>query len=432
MNVVGILTWFVALFPLVLAMLALDSSRRFSVDRQSISTQRVEPGADDLAEARRTWPTISVVIPARDEAAGIEETVRAALALRWPDLHVVVIDDGSVDDTAALVDAIDDPRVTLVRHRRPDGKAMSLNRALSQLTTDVVLVLDADAHPEVDVLERLAPQLMHHPDVAAITANPRVADVSTTMSALQAVEFSGTVSALRRGQAAWGRVCTMSGICTLLRRDEVLRIGGFDPRMHTEDIELTWRLHTHGWRVGYEPDALVGMGTPMTLAAWWRQRCRWSVGLVEALRHHARSLARWRNRALWPLVAEAVLSIIWSHLLIGMTAYWAVSLVAGRVVVGTPVPGRLGAFTLVVATVQILWGMHLDAERDGGIMRLWWLTPLYPLAYWWLSALTVVATTIPTLARHRERVAWKTGRGDRAGLSGTTQSTTADLRSGPG
>ena len=334
---------------------------------------------------------------------------------------MLVVDDGSTDRTADVARSLDDPRVEVVHCEQNGGKAAALNLALEMVDTDLVLQLDADSQPERDVLEWLVPQLYRHDDVAAVTANPRVADTSSLLGALQACEFSGTVSALRRGQAAWGRICTMSGICTLFRREVVQSVGGFDPRMHAEDIELSWRLHTHGWRVTYEPEALVAMQVPTTLRSWWRQRTRWSAGLVEALRVHGRQVVRRTHRELWPLAAEAVLSILWCHALVLSALLWAVLLPVGRanVFAESPLPGRWGAFVLVVGIFQVVWGMHLDARHDAGILRLWWVAPLYPLLYWWLSAATVVRTTVPTLVRPLHRISWSTDRSATSGGTGT-------------
>jgi biofilm PGA synthesis N-glycosyltransferase PgaC len=410
--VVAAMHLFVAVFPFLVAVLAVDSARRFAIDRRGISTARIEPNLGDLVVAQQRWPTIAVVVPAHDEERHIARTVDAALALRWPDVRVIVVDDGSADGTAAAVAAMEDPRVDLLRMDHHAGKAAALNAALGHLEVELVLQLDADARPERDVLEWLVPQMLRHDDVAAVTANPRVADTSSLLGALQACEFSGTVSALRRGQAAWGRVCTMSGICTLLRREPIVAVGGFDPRMHTEDIELSWRLQVHGWRVTYEPEALVGMQVPTNLRSWWHQRTRWSTGLVEALRAHARRIVHWDRRTLWPLALEAVLSILWCHALVVSGALWLAfaPFDGSNAFTESPLPGRWGAFVLAVGIFQVLWGMHLDARHDRGIWQHWWLAPLYPLLYWWLSACTVVRTTVPTLRRPLRPVTWPTER----------------------
>lgn len=411
-----VLVWllhaFVVAFPVAVALLAVDSARRFAIDRRGISTARIEPNLGDLSAAHERWPVVTVVVPAYNEERHLARTVRAALDLRWPEIRVLVVDDGSSDRTSEVARAEGGAAVHVVRCEQNGGKAAAMNLALTSVDTELVLQLDADSQPERDVLEWLVPQLLRHDDVAAVTGNPRVADTSHLLGALQACEFSGTVSALRRGQAAWGRICTMSGICTLFRREVVQSVGGFDTRMHAEDIELSWRLHTHGWRVTYEPEALVAMQVPATLRSWWRQRTRWAAGLVEALRAHWRQVVRRRNRELWPLALEGVLSILWCHALVLSAVLWAVLLPTGTFseFAESPLPGRWGAFVLAAGIFQVLWGMHLDARRDAGILRLWWVAPLYPLLYWWLSAATVVRTTVPTLVRPPRPVVWSSDR----------------------
>lgn len=65
---------------------------------------------------------------------------------------------------------------------------------------------------------------------------------------------------------------------------------------------------------------------------------------------------------------------------------------------------------LAVGIFQVLWGMHLDARHDAGITKLWWVAPLYPLLYWWMSSATVVRTTLPALLRPLRPVTWTTER----------------------
>ncbi|MFM7069969.1 MAG: glycosyltransferase, partial [Actinomycetes bacterium] len=114
-GLIRLMHLFLMLFPVVVAVLAVDSARRFAIDRRGISTARIEPTLEDLGRAEERWPEITVVVPAHNEAASIVRTVRAALDLRWPQLRVLVVDDGSSDGTAAVVEAIADRRQHVVR-----------------------------------------------------------------------------------------------------------------------------------------------------------------------------------------------------------------------------------------------------------------------------------------------------------------------------
>jgi len=279
--------WFLAGFPILIAMFAINSSRQYLLDRRRSTVDYDVPHLTELAAARKKWPMVTVAIPARNEGPTITAAVNAALSLHWPEIAVIVINDGSIDNTSQQLRVFEeDPRVSVISHEKPRGKSQSLNEALALAKSEIVLILDADAKPAKNVLDRLVPHFLHFPDVAAVTGNPRVANATKLLAKLQAIEFTSTVSTLRRGQSAWGRVNTISGIMTALRRDTVMALGGFSPLQPTEDIEITWRLHEAGYRCIYEPAAQVGMEAPETLSQLWAQRVRWSTGLVRVLQAH--------------------------------------------------------------------------------------------------------------------------------------------------
>jgi len=404
--------WFLAGFPIVIAMVAINSSRQFLLDRRRDTTDYDFPHLGELAEARRKWPVVTILIPARNEAHTIRRTLESALALHWPELEIIVINDGSTDQTGVVLeDFTDNPQVAVITHETPRGKSLSLNEGFSVARSEVVMILDADAAPQKNVLDRMVPYLLHAPDVAGVTGNPRVANVDTLLAKLQAIEFTSTVSTLRRGQSVWGRVNTISGIMAVLRRDTVIELGGFSPVQPTEDIELTWRLHLAGYRCIYEPAAQVAMEVPEKISQLWAQRTRWSTGLVRVLQvHGVASIRRW-EWPLFPFVMEAVLAILWCHLLVAATVFWAFAASYGVLTVGnTLVIGHWGTMTVGIALGQVLWGMYLDSSHDKRITRLWPLAPLYPIIYWWFGALAVVRVTIPALFTKPKLATWSLSR----------------------
>jgi len=214
-----IASWFLAIFPIMIAALSVNSSRLFLLNRVRVETESLNPHEKDLFDAKQKWPLVSIVIPARDEEGSVEATIRAALKLDWPKIEVIVINDGSVEAASS----------------------------------EVVMILDADGIPARNVLSRMVPHFYLFENVLAVAGNPRIINTPNLLSKLQAIEFSSTISTLRRGQSAWGRINTISGIMALLRRDKVLELGGFAVDQPTEDIELTWRIHSKGYRCVYEP-----------------------------------------------------------------------------------------------------------------------------------------------------------------------------------
>lgn len=408
--------WFLAGFPVVVAALAINSSRVFYLDRMRRETEDLNPHREDLLKAEARWPTVSIVIPARNEEDNLERAIQRSLELRWPNVEMIIIDDGSVDRTLSIARSFSElANVHVLHHNSPLGKSRSLNEGIAMATSELVLILDADAEPDFNVVQRMAAHFIKEPDLAAVTGNPRAINIPNLLTQLQAIEFSSTISTLRRGQSAWGRVNTVSGIMTLLLRDAVVRAGGFSPEQPTEDIELTWRLQCLGYRCIYEPAAQVGMIVPQEWSQWFAQRKRWSRGLVRVLQEHAWGVLRERRWFMLPLLLEAMLAIIWCHFLVLLTMMWLLGVIFGAGLLGNSlIIGRWGAMTVGVALLQVLWGMKLDANHDKGIFRLWPLAPLYPLVYWWLQAFTVVWTTVPTLLTRRTRtITWDIAKGTR-------------------
>lgn len=415
-SIFQLLSWFLAVFPVFIAALSVNSSRMFLLNRFRVETERINPHQVEFEEAKKVWPTISVVIPARDEEDSIELTVRAAANLTWPKVEIVVVDDGSVDRTSEiLMNLKTELGIVVVTHKSPQGKSISLNDGMRAASSEIVLILDADGIPARNVLIRMVPHLIIKRNVIAITGNPRISNVPNLLSKMQAIEFSSTISTLRRGQSAWGRINTISGIMSLLRKDKVLELGGFLSDQPTEDIELTWRIHREGYRCIYEPAAQVSMKVPLKFRDWFKQRTRWGSGLVRVLQKHGFQIIKKWEWPAFPLLLEATFAIIWCHLLLLFIIFWLIAISTSNIELTSPLGiGRWGVMAIGVSLLQILWGMHLDKSHDRTISKLWPLAPLYPLFYWSMSALVVVWTTIPTLITKPKKVLWTSpGRKDR-------------------
>jgi biofilm PGA synthesis N-glycosyltransferase PgaC len=363
---------------------------------------------EGIAHARERFPVISVVIPAHDEAEVIDKAVSAVLRLRWPHLDVIVVDDGSRDETRGRVRPfLADARVRLLHKPSNEGKSMAINDALPICHGDLVLLMDADGVPDPTALERLAPHFVRGGKIAAVTGNPRVLNTRTVLARLQAIEFTSTIGIQRRGDSVWGRLMTVSGLCVLFDRRVVESVYGFAPDMATEDIDLSWRLQLAGYDVVYEPCALFGMEAPESLRALWRQRKRWVVGLAQVLRRHLVEASQPRNWRLWPVAVTATLSIVWAHAVVLATIVF-ISVKA----YGSPPPdlasllGLFAAITITAGIVQGVTGMWLDRHNDPAIWRqLPWVC-WYPLVYWVLCVLLVVRGTLPGLVRKPKLAVW--------------------------
>ena len=398
---------FLGLYPVVTGLYWIVGAAIFAAHRE-----RSDPDFYALEE----HPHVSVLVAAHNEQSVIEETVDRLLELDWPSFDVTVVDDGSTDGTSELLTPLaESGRIRLLTKQVNEGKAMALNDALPLLAGEIVLIVDADGRPQPDVLRWMVPHFVKVPRVAAVTGNPRVVNTSTLLAKLQAIEFTATVSVLRRAQATWGRLMTFSGICTALRKSAIEDVGRFRVGMATEDIALAWQLQTAYADVRYEPRALFAMQVPETLPAWWGQRTRWARGLAQVLRKNAPIVRDVRARRMWPVWIEGLLSTFWSHLFFLAAAFWTLALATGVYGFGgNPIPNFWGLLIASVLVVQISIGLALDGRYDRSVRRYALWIPLYPLVYWMLSAAAAVRGTLPGLLRSRSTapVTWKQQRYD--------------------
>ena len=397
---------FFAAYPIVTSIMWISTSLLF---RLRWEDDRATPALPQPA------PFVSVLVPAHNERAVIARAVAAMLRLDYPAFEVIVIDDGSTDDTlSTLGELAADPRLRLVRKEVNEGKALALNDVLPLARGEILMTLDADAEPDPQMLRHIVPHFAST-RVGAVTGNPRVRNTETFLARLQAIEFSSIISLLRRAQRIWGRVVTVSGVVAAFRRSAVYDAGGFSPEMPTEDIELTWKLQKRFYDVRYEPRAVCWMTVPLSLKALVRQRLRWARGLMQVLHKHADVIRRWKYRRMWPVFVESSLSILWALCFVVLTPIWIVSYSIGLPPVGaSPIPNLWGMTIATICLLQLGTGALIDRRYDRGILRFFPYAVWYPIVYWALLAVTTVIS-LPYLFRRpgRESIRWRTQRSGR-------------------
>ena len=247
-------------------------------------------------------PTVTVLVPARNEARVIAATVSHLQELRYPDgkLEIMIIDDGSSDGTAAAARdrAGGDRRFRFFAIPAAEGgrgKSATLNRAFRAARGDAIAVYDADNLPEADALRRLAWALVSDRRLAAVTGKFRAyngrRNLLTRFINLESVAFQWLIQA---GRWFWLRISTLPGTNYVIWKSELEALGGWDEEALTEDSELTFRIYERGRLVGFLPDAVTWEQEPESLAVWVRQRTRWARGNNYLIGKYGRRLLRTR------------------------------------------------------------------------------------------------------------------------------------------
>ncbi len=398
---------FFAFYPLFTAIMWAVTATICAVRRERTAKLDFYELADDAV-----LPRVSVVIPAHCEGKIIANTLEKILELDYPNFQVVVISDGSDDDTVEKAQAfLADERVTVIDKRVNEGKAMAINDALAVTTGELILVMDADAYPESDALRWMVPHFLRNPRLAVVTGNPRVRNTDRLLAKIQAVEFSSIISLLKRAQVVWGRVMTVSGVMALYRKTALQDVGLFVHDCATEDIATSWEFQRKFYDIRYEPHAMARMQVPPGLRSLWNQRLRWARGLAQVLRRNIDIWKSWKNRRLYPVYLEAVLSITWAYCFVILTAMWIISWTLGAPLLGaTPIPSWWGMLIGTAALIQLLVGVLMDRRYDPSVTKYYLWAALYPLIYWIQMSLITVIATPSGLLRPKGPGTWRTPR----------------------
>jgi cellulose synthase/poly-beta-1,6-N-acetylglucosamine synthase-like glycosyltransferase/spore germination protein YaaH/peptidoglycan/xylan/chitin deacetylase (PgdA/CDA1 family) len=248
------------------------------------------------AEVASYRPKVAVLIPAYNEEKVIEQTVRAALNSDYPNILVIVIDDGSKDRTLevarrAFAAEAAAGRV-LILGKANSGKAEALNFGIEHIgDAELFVGIDADTVIARDAISRLVPHFIN-PRVGAIAGNAKVGNRVNLWTRWQALEYITSQNFERRALDVLGAVSVVPGAIGAWRVSAVREAGGYHIDTVAEDADLTMALLRRGYRVEYEDMALAFTEAPTNANGLMRQRFRWSFGILQAVYKHRGVFAR--------------------------------------------------------------------------------------------------------------------------------------------
>jgi peptidoglycan-N-acetylglucosamine deacetylase len=231
-------------------------------------------------------PLVSVLIPAYNEEKVIVSSIRRILASRYHNLEIIVVDDGSVDATSAVVSEhyANEPRVRLLTIPN-GGKAHAVNTALHESRGTVVVALDADTQFEPQTISRLV-RWFADPKVGAVAGNAKVGNRINLITLWQALEYITAQNLERRALAALGAITVVPGAVGAWRREALDRFGGFPADTLAEDQDLTLAVQKAGYLTLFDAEAIAWTEAPDTARGLARQRFRWAYGTLQCLWKH--------------------------------------------------------------------------------------------------------------------------------------------------
>jgi cellulose synthase/poly-beta-1,6-N-acetylglucosamine synthase-like glycosyltransferase len=341
-------------------------------------------------------PGVSIVVPACNEAVVIARGVRSLATGDYPELETIVIDDGSGDGTAEVVERLGLAGMRVLRQANA-GKAAALNTGIAAAAHDIVVTVDADTVFEPDTVRRLV-QPFRDARVGAVSGNTKVGNRRGLLGRWQHIEYVVGFNLDRRMYETLQCMPTVPGAIGAFRREALRAAGGVSGATLAEDTDLTMAIGHAGWHVVYAQDARAWTEAPATLSALWRQRYRWAYGTIQSLWKHRHAVrrpgaGRIGRRAIPYLVLFQVLLPLAAPLIDLFAIYGILFLDPWRIVAYWL---GFNLFQLVLAA----YAFRLDGERLRGLV---WL-PLQQFVYRQLMYLVVIESVLTALSGLR--VGW--------------------------
>ncbi len=225
-------------------------------------------------------PGITVVIPAFNEQETIGATIKGILESDYPGdkLKILVVDDGSTDNTGKIVCKYKDKRVSYFR-KENSGKASSVNQGLKKVKTPYVLIIDADTSIDPDAIAIMMEYILSDDNAAAAVPTVDIHDPKSFLEHIQTVEYS-LGNFFRRLFASIGSFSLVPA-CVLARTHELIDLGGFDENTLTEDLEMGLRIRLGNRMILHATEAKAYTKAPDTIKSLQKQRLRWQYGGYE-------------------------------------------------------------------------------------------------------------------------------------------------------
>jgi cellulose synthase/poly-beta-1,6-N-acetylglucosamine synthase-like glycosyltransferase/peptidoglycan/xylan/chitin deacetylase (PgdA/CDA1 family) len=341
-------------------------------------------------------PPVSIVVPAYNEAEVIEPAVRSLAAGDYPRFEVIVVDDGSEDGTAAIVERLGLSAVRVLREPN-SGKSAALNAGIAVARHEVIVTVDADTVFEPGTLRKLVAPFAEE-QVGAVAGNTKVGNRRGLLGRWQHIDYVMGFNLDRRLYDVLRCMPTVPGAIGAFRLAALRQVGFFSAATLAEDTDVTIALGRAGWRVVYVDDARAFTEAPATLSALWRQRYRWSYGTMQAVwKHRAALLGKDRGRRIgtvgipYLLLFQVALPLL-APLIDIFTIYGIIFL--------NPLPVLAYWFAFNGLAVGLAaYAFRLDDES----LRPLWAMPLQQFVYRQLMYLVVIQSVISALRGLRLR-----------------------------
>jgi len=231
-------------------------------------------------------PLVSIIIPAYNEGKVIEKTINSLFRLNYNQKEIIVVDDGSRDETLKIARNMKkNDAFKVISKKKNGGKWSALNKGIEKAKGNILVCIDADT-----ILNKNAilPLIKHFSDskVGAVAGNVKVGNRDKFLTKLQALEYISDLNIQRRTEAYFNKVSVVPGPLGAFRKSIIKQVGFYSGDTFAEDADLTLKILKAGYKIKYEPKAIGYTEAPAFLIDLAKQRYRWYRGLLQVIIKH--------------------------------------------------------------------------------------------------------------------------------------------------
>jgi peptidoglycan-N-acetylglucosamine deacetylase len=365
------------------------------------------------------FPHVAIIVPCFNEMRTIASTMNSLLALDYPrkKMEIIVVDDGSIDDTLAIARTYEHDARVRVFHKENGGKHSAMNFALARTNAEFIGCLDADSIVERNALREIVP-VFHNQKIAAVTPGIHVREPKTILQHMQNVEYQ--LSLFNRFIfAALGSVFITPGPFSFFRTSVIRNLGAWRYAHSTEDMEMAMRIQSAGHLIANAPRAIVHTSTPPTIRGLFRQRVRWTYGWLRNMIDYRRILGNHHYGDLGLIILPAAIISIITGIYFFIRILWYGTMAAYDTYTRTQILGihptlsydlfylntSVMMFLVVVSISLILTLICIGSMIGTGRRTPPYSTPLFLLFYSFLTPLWLIAAV--ARATFKTGVQWR-------------------------
>lgn len=340
-------------------------------------------------------PFVSIIVPVYNEGKVLKDSINSLSQLDYPNYEIIIVNDGSTDDTAEVARSlvgytkglVSDIKISLI-NKPNGGKSRALNAGIQFSRADFFVCVDGDSQLSAQTLKEGMKHFVD-PSVGAVAGNVKVENRRKLLTDLQALEYLEGLNMARSAQSYVRVVNIIPGPIGIFRRKAIEDAGYYSSDTFAEDADLTLKILAAGWKIQYEQNAISYTEAPQTLNQLLKQRYRWTRGILQAIRKHKRHLVNptlnfSNTLVLWSMYYE---SLIWPAMNIFSNLFFIV------IALGFGMSNLLSLWWIIIALLDLMTALYcVSVEKED--FRLVPYAILYRLGFILIVDITKVMATI--------------------------------------